>query len=111
MRRYGKYAGLFLMVVYAFFFASTNLFYHTHQGEDFKLVHSHPFSGAGHSHTSNQVLLIDAVDSSIYQESPDVAAPDYILTPWCVEIAQCLKETVESCLVTLFSLRAPPAVL
>ena len=104
-----KYFGLFLVAVYAFFFASTNLFYHTHQIADFILVHSHPFSGAGHSHTADQVLLIDAIDSSIYQESSAISAPDMIPALPCLVISMGREADVLSAPTFPFSLRAPPA--
>lgn len=104
-----KYFGLFLVAVYAFFFASTNLFYHTHQIADYILVHSHPFSGSGHSHTADQVLLIDAVDSAIYQESSVISAPDMIPELPRLVISLGRETDVFSTHIFSISLRAPPA--
>ena len=43
-KRFRQLSSVVMLVVYAFFFASTNLFYHSHQLADSKVVHSHPFS-------------------------------------------------------------------
>lgn len=104
-----KYVGLALIVVYAFFFASANLFYHTHQLANSKLVHSHPFSGAGHSHTANQVVLIDLLDSATYQESSEISVPDAVSLLCCREIPASPEQSVLSVSAFSFSLRAPPA--
>lgn len=48
-----------MLSLYAFFFASTNLFVHTHEGPYSKIVHSHPWSGKSHSHSSSELQLIN----------------------------------------------------
>lgn len=109
MAKRRKYIGLALLVVYAFFFASANLFYHTHQLSDFKLVHSHPFNGSGHSHTTGQILLIDVLDSATYQESAAVSAPELIPVLLEGETVSFYSSPVFSPELYSFSLRAPPA--
>lgn len=104
-----KYFGLVLIVVYAFFFASTNYFSHSHQLENYRLVHSHPFNTPGHSHTANQILLISIVDSSLYQKSSDILVPDRFVPLTCFEIISGPKEEIYSGSFYSYSLRAPPA--
>ena len=109
MVKFRKYTGLFLILVYAFFFASTNLFYHTHQLADYKLTHSHPFSIPGHSHTANQILLINLIDSADLQESAELSVPDAAPGFSCPEIYDNRTDDVLSGVIFFNSLRAPPA--
>ena len=109
MGRIRKYIGFILILVYAFFFASTNLFYHSHQLADYKLVHSHPFSNPGHSHTSNQILLIGVLDSADFQESAELSVPDAVPGFSCPELSANCNDNVLFGVVFSYSLRAPPA--
>ncbi|MCQ2177940.1 MAG: hypothetical protein MJY42_03525 [Bacteroidales bacterium] len=109
MTGFRKYIVVFLTVVYAFFFASTNLFYHTHHLVNSVLVHSHPFSGAGHTHTASQLVLIDAVDSSVYQGSVLQTVPEFVPTAFGSELCLNPITPVLSTRALSFSLRAPPA--
>ena len=109
MAKCRKYISLVLLVVYAFFFASANLFYHSHQLANIKLVHSHPFNGSDHSHTTSQILFIDILDSATYQESAAVCAPEYIPVQLCAEIFSQYTCPEQSPIFFSFSLRAPPA--
>ncbi|MCQ2181708.1 MAG: hypothetical protein MJY50_06600 [Bacteroidales bacterium] len=109
MAKCRKHIGLALLVVYAFFFASANLFCHSHQLSGFKIVHSHPFNGSGHSHTTGQILLIDVLDSATYQESAEISAPELIPVLLGGEIVSPYTSPVFSPEVSSFSLRAPPA--
>lgn len=109
MARFRKHIGLILLAVYAFFFASTNLFYHSHQIEGITLVHSHPFSGASHSHTANQILLIEIIDSATYQGADNASAPDLIPVLLGDNICKSYTAPVLTPDIFSFSLRAPPA--
>lgn len=109
MVKFRKYTGLFLILVYAFFFASTNMFYHTHQLADYKLIHSHPFSIPGHSHTANQILIIDLVDTEGFQESDGLSVPDAAPGISCPEFSVSYTDAVLPGVFSFYSLRAPPA--
>ena len=109
MVKFRKYTGLFLILVYAFFFASTNFFYHTHQLADHKLVHSHPFSIPGHSHTAGQILLIDLIDSADLMESAELSVSDAICGFSVPVISDKRADDVLSGFNFCYSLRAPPA--
>lgn len=106
-----KFIGISLVVVYAMFFASTNFFYHSHHFADFKLVHSHPFNNAGHSHTANQIALIALVDSEIYQESAIVTAPAFVPVQLGDEICRLYDGQLVCASLQSVSLRAPPALV
>lgn len=77
-KRSRLYSSLVLLAIYAFFFASTNLFYHSHQIENMKIVHSHPWSGGNHAHSTGQILLINIISAQIYEQSACVTAPDAV---------------------------------
>lgn len=109
MVKFRKYIGLFLLLVYAFFFASTNFFYHTHQLADHKLVHSHPFSIPGHSHTAGQILLIDLINSADLLESAELTVPEAICSFSVPLISDKCADDVLSGSNFCYSLRAPPA--
>lgn len=104
-----KYTGIILMLVYAFFFASTNFFYHSHQLADSKIIHSHPFSIPGHSHTANQIFLINQIDSADFLDSAQVQVPDVIPGLSCPEFSLRCADKVLSAVYSSHSLRAPPA--
>lgn len=104
-----KYAGYVLLAVYAFFFASTNFFYHSHQLLNSRLVHSHPFNGANHSHTTNQIVLIGIVDSAVFDESSSVEVPDVIPVQRKAVCRQSVNGQLPVGSIIHYSLRAPPA--
>lgn len=110
MAKRRKIIGLFLLVVYAYFFASTNFFYHSHQLANSKIVHSHPFNGK-HAHTPGQIFVIGLFDAAVYQKSSDITVPDIVPLLACLEIPLRPEKDVFSCSVFSFSLRAPPAML
>ena len=56
-----------LLLLFAFFFASTNLFPHVHEGPQGRIVHSHPWSGESHSHTDAQYQIIQLISSNIFE--------------------------------------------
>ncbi len=52
-----------LLILYLVFQAGTSVFPHTHIIDGEKMVHSHPYSSAGHDHTSDQVKVIELLSS------------------------------------------------
>ena len=95
--------------MYAFFFASTNLFYHTHRLANGIIVHSHPFSNPEHSHTTSQILLIDAIHSAVYLESTELSVPERATVFFHQVVIDERAEHILSGLHISYSLRAPPA--
>lgn len=71
MKKALKYLGalpqITVLVLFAFFFASTNFFFHVHEGPDGRIVHSHPWSAKPHSHSAAQFQLISLISSSAFE--------------------------------------------
>lgn len=102
--------GIFLLTVYAFFFASTNLFVHSHEGPGSKIVHSHPFNGKAHDHTAGQILLINALACDNCLTAESTMAPEPV-TAWCHKTLACLVFTpLSNRAVLVTALRAPPCI-
>jgi len=107
-RSFSKFGGIFLMVVFAFFFASTNLCVHTHDGLNGRIVHSHPWSGKSHSHTGAQFQLISNLSVNTYDSSSVLD---------CIDIPERIVEVLEFCerdnpfssyKIEAYCLRGPP---
>lgn len=100
--------GIMLLMVYAFFFASTTLFVHTHIISDVKIVHSHPFNGASPSHDLNQFNLVGTLDSAVYEESEVPVAPTPVPTLFHKAAEVTIVAKLHQPHILTFSLRAPP---
>lgn len=105
-----KYVGLFLVVVYAFFYASTNMFYHTHQFSDGRVVHSHPFGEKGHNHTAGQILLFSVVEEGAYNGAETIHSPEFIPVDSIEVSSDERADAAQSVHCRFFSLRAPPVL-
>lgn len=110
MNRLVRISGILLLSLYAFFFASTNLFIHTHEGPYYKIVHSHPWSGKAHGHTSQEVQLINIVSDQTClagngSETPD--CPVLSGTAYTTALPEILY--CQDCRL-LSDLRAPPCL-
>ena len=111
MTRLGKYWSALLLALFAFFFASTNLFTHVHEGPEGRIVHSHPWSGKSHSHTGAQYQIIQLLSGNIFQpgEEEHPVAPVFSIEA----VASCPQ--TEAYTNRLFhhvlGMRAPPASL
>ncbi len=57
------YVSLCLLVLYVVFQAGISVFPHEHILNGEKLVHSHPYSNANHSHTADQAVTIARLSS------------------------------------------------
>lgn len=69
MTRHLKYKSALALVLFAFFFASTNLFPHVHEGPHGRIVHSHPWSGKTHSHSDSELQLLQIISAKLLQKS------------------------------------------
>lgn len=94
------------MLVYAFFFASTNLFVHSHQFRGYTVVHSHP--GKAATHTADQIQLISILDNSTYDASDMVIAPESDVVLVCDVTTVAVCDAFVSDVPLSSSLRAPP---
>ena len=100
--------GLLLLVIYAMFFASANLCYHSHQLADGSVVHSHIFfGGQHHTHSAGQLQIIAQLNTTNYEEAETLE-----IQPFLPEYNELLvaREVValQFSPIYNFSLRAPP---
>lgn len=111
MRRLNKYWSALLLLLFAFFFASTNLFTHVHEGPEGRIIHSHPWNGKSHSHTDAQYQIIQLLSSNIFQagEEENFENPIIFIES---DISSILPEIyINRILHHILGLRAPPASL
>lgn len=111
MTRHLKYKSAFALVLFAFFFASTNLFPHVHEGPEGRIVHSHPWSGKAHSHSDSEIQLLQIISANIYLDSGHVdfvtaESPDFLFI-----LVVALPEVVQTVFRHVLGLRAPPVSL
>ena len=108
LRKLVKYSGAVSLLLFAFFFASTNLFPHVHEGEAGRIVHSHPWSAKSHSHTDAQYQTIQLLSNNTFQEV-ELYHPDVPFLSFKVEISTPLPKTfIRSVILHILGLRAPP---
>lgn len=111
MTRHLKYKSALALVLFAFFFASTNLFPHVHEGPEGRIVHSHPWSGKAHSHSDSEIQLLQIISANIYLDSGHVEfftaeSPDFLFI-----LVVALPEVVQTVFHHVLGLRAPPVSL
>ena len=56
--RFRRIAALLLFTLFAFYFTSVNLLYHTHVVDGERITHSHPAPGKHHQHSAKNINLI-----------------------------------------------------
>ena len=110
MNRLVRISGILLLSLYAFFFASTNLFIHTHEGSYYKIVHSHPWSGKAHGHTSQEVQLINIVSDQTCLAGNGAETPDCPVLPGTAHQASLPEFLCHQDCRLLSDLRAPPCL-
>lgn len=98
-------------MLFAFFFASTNLFPHVHEGPDGRIVHSHPWSGKAHSHSASEIQFLQIISANIYLDSGHAElitaeSPNFSFIP-----VQALPKVVQTVFHHVLGLRAPPVSL
>lgn len=111
MIRHLKYKSALALVLFAFFFASTNLFPHVHEGPNGRIVHSHPWSGKAHSHSDSEIQLLQIISANIYLDSGHAElitaeSPSFSFIP-----VQALPKVVQTVFHHVLGLRAPPVSL
>lgn len=99
------------LMLFAFFFASTNLFTHVHEGPEGKIVHSHPWSGKAHSHSDTELQLLQLISSNIFEASEriSVTVSDSPVVPY--HPSGVLPEVAQTVFHHVLGLRAPPLSL
>lgn len=108
--RIRKTISLLLLVVYAFVFASTHFFYHSHQLADGTIVHSHILFGhVAHTHNAVQLQVIDQMNTAPYEcEEPVQIELIHLEYIGQLEVARDVTALPLRPAFS-FSLRAPPA--
>lgn len=106
-----KISGILLFVVFAFMFASTNLFVHTHEGPNGRIVHSHPWSGKSHSHTDGQFQLIGNLAASTFTKAQDAFIPAFQSSGHILDATAIPEEPAGTLIPHLFGLKAPPCLI
>lgn len=74
---------IFLLLLFAYSFASNNLFLHTHIIGDVKVSHSHPYSNSCHGHSSSELNLIDEFNNSSLSFTGELCVALVFLTLIC----------------------------
>lgn len=111
LRKHLEYLSALALVLFAFFFASTNLFTHVHEGPEGRIVHSHPWSGKSHSHSDTELQLLQIISSNIFEASEriTVTVSDRPVVPYHPSGA--LPEVARTVFHHVLGLRAPPQSL
>ena len=111
MTRHLKYKSALALVLFAFFFASTNLFPHVHEGPEGRIVHSHPWSGKAHSHSDSEIQLLQIVSANFYLDSGHVDFVTAESPSFLFILVVALPEVVQTVFHHVLGLRAPPVSL
>lgn len=98
-----------MLVLFLSLWSISNLFYHTHVVDSEIITHSHPYTGASHSHSGSEYQTISLLSLGLVSLSFMAL---YLLEPCriCRTLSICKEE------IKIFSpedsslLRAPPAV-
>jgi len=103
-----KYVTPLLLILFCWYFASTNLRGHVHIINGTTIAHSHPGAYDGHSHSDSQFATIDIL-THFQTEQPDV--------PLCCEgspmlVSDACSEYEDNshygCILNAHKLRGPP---
>lgn len=100
---------ILLLAVYAFVFASTNFFYHSHQSANGIIAHSHISLGrTAHSHSLGQFQLIDQLNHMPYEGADNIEIQEVL--PIYGRHIEVLRDAAAPLghPELSFSLRAPP---
>lgn len=106
-----KYWSGLSLLLFAFFFASTNLFTHVHEGEEGRIVHSHPWSAKSHNHTDAQFQIIQLLSGNSFREEENerLEVPYFFIER---EVSYPLPEIhISKIFHHVLGLRAPPVSL
>ena len=75
-----KISGLFLILLFAFNYASSNFFFHTHTVDSVKINHSHPYQTTdGHQHSSSALDFYSSILRTLYNTISFIFVPLLIL--------------------------------
>ena len=61
-----KIISLLLLTLFVSYYASTTLFFHSHQYAWGTIIHSHPYTAATHAHSANALQLINTLTNLLF---------------------------------------------
>lgn len=111
MTRHLKIKSALALVLFAFFFASTNLFTHVHEGPEGRIVHSHPWSGKPHSHSNSELQILQIISANVYLDSGQAEIVPAESRDFSVLLIPELPDVIRSLFHHVLGLRAPPVSL
>ena len=98
-----------LAVLFTSYYAGNTLCEHVHYVDDVMVVHSHPFGGSGHTHTSAGMQALTMFNATLIYTLTEAAAMAV-----ATKVAMVITVAVTVALVTSYkggaSLRAPPVI-
>lgn len=101
-----KISVIVLLLLFAFNYAGSNFFSHIHTIDGVKIVHSHPYSHSGHSHSR---AAIEMLACNTFTFSAGIATPLLVMILCGVILSAYSKIIIER--VCLFvKPRAPPVL-
>ncbi len=108
--RFKQIVSFLLLVIYATFFASAHLCYHTHQLANGEIVHSHLYGDKIHNHNSAQLQFIDQLTTAPYQSADLVEVEPFVpeFSEFIIIAPEAGYQLLDN--ILSFSLRAPPVL-
>jgi len=100
---------LLLLVLYVGYYASTNFFFHSHEGTKGVITHSHPYTSGTHTHSANALQLIENLTNTLFVGSTAIIF--IALFPiFKAFVNSFYRQDTLNSLLGSNPLRAPPAV-
>ena len=103
------FVGVFMTLLMVSYLACLSLCLHTHVVDSKIITHSHPYKTSSHTHSGIEFVLLKSLSdftALISDENPDI-------TPYFAHFCEFITPSslhVESFLLALSSLRAPPVI-
>mgnify|MGYP003300510905 FL=1 len=107
--RIQHFVGVFMTLLMVSYLACLSLCLHTHVVDSKVITHSHPYKTSSHSHSGVEITLLESLSdfSTLLSDENSDITPCFALL---CEFSASYSVHVESFLLTLSSLRAPPYI-
>ena len=107
--RIQHFVGVFMTLLMVSYLACLSLCLHTHVVDSKVITHSHPYKTSSHSHSGVEITLLKSLSdfSTLLSDENSDITPCFALL---CEFSASYSVHVESFLLTLSSLRAPPYI-
>lgn len=103
------FVGVFMTLLMVSYLACLSLCLHTHVVDSKVITHSHPYKTSSHTHSGIEIVLIKSLSDFTALASDENADVVPYFSLFC-EFFTPFSLHVESFLLTLSSLRAPPVI-